>query len=63
MSSLSSTLSIPVVQCSCGICASVVKTWTRVNPGRMFGACENYDWITKRRGCEFFKWYDKGVNA
>lgn len=63
MSSSSSTPSVPIVRCSCGISASVVKSWTRANLGRRFWACENYDWATKRRQCDYFKWYDQEINA
>ncbi|KAK9675618.1 hypothetical protein RND81_11G018900 [Saponaria officinalis] len=59
MSSRISQGSSPMT-CHCGKSLALVKSWTSMNPGRRFLACNDYDYETGRRGCDFFQWYDSG---
>ncbi|KAK9714246.1 hypothetical protein RND81_06G081200 [Saponaria officinalis] len=55
-----STSSFRPSKCRCGVSLALLKSWTSENPGRRFLACKLYNPETNYRGCNFFKWYDKG---
>ncbi|KAK9750672.1 hypothetical protein RND81_02G212700 [Saponaria officinalis] len=45
--------------CNCQFPLTMVKSWTRENPGRRLLTCKFYNPGTKFRACQFFSWYDQ----
>lgn len=61
MSSSSTSISrrhVARTSCYCGLPAVVAQAWTAANPGRKFYTCQDYNPVTKTKGCRYFRWYD-----
>ncbi|KAK9756584.1 hypothetical protein RND81_01G107700 [Saponaria officinalis] len=59
--SSSSNSSKMVMNCNCGIPATIKTSWTFQNPSRKFATCKFYNLESEMRGCSFFEWVDEDM--